>query len=91
MCIGPAFASRVLELKACITTPSFKILRAHVCISACGCLQRPEMGDRFLGAGVTDSGEFSDMGAGSPVQVLWRNSNTLKTQPLLLLPHYPLP
>lgn len=49
------------------------------------------MGDGFLGAGVTDSGELSDMGAGSPVQVLWRNSNTLKTQSLLLLPHYPPP
>lgn len=38
------------------------------------------MGDGFLGAGVTDSGELSYMGAGSPVQVLWRN-NSLKTQP----------
>lgn len=47
------------------------------------------MGDGFIGAGVTDSGKLSDMGAGSPVQVLWRNSNTLKTQSLLLLPHYP--
>lgn len=50
-----------------------------------------EMGDGFLGAVVADSCELADMGAGSPIQVLWRNSNPLKTQPPLLSPLYPCP
>lgn len=47
-------------------------------VSVCGCLQRPEKGVGFLGAGVTDSCELPDVGAGSLIQVFGETATLLK-------------